>query len=179
MIHSKYIKKSLDLNTLLLSFLPICLRLLFLRHINAIADIPLMHAPIKKTKENPNAIFLPNHPQIFKLIILSHIPQVILYKIVDVFTEDIHVALGQQLPVVLRIYDELEEEHEEEVEGLEDAPAYAGADWSSELEEAIGYADVALDEDCRAHAGVQVDIHLWEDLNFVQVGFVEVLLWHL
>lgn len=87
-----------------------------------------MHAPIKKTKENPNAIFLPNHPQIFKLIILSHIPQVILYKIVDVFTEDIHVALGQQLPVVLRIYDELEEEHEEEVEGLEDAPAYAGAD---------------------------------------------------
>lgn len=101
MIHSKYIKKSLDLNTLLLAFLPFCLCLLFLRHIDAIADIPLMHAPIKKTKENPNAIFLPNHPQILKLIILSHIPQVILYKIVDVFTEDIHVALGQQLPVVL------------------------------------------------------------------------------
>lgn len=96
----------------------------------------------------------------------------ILNEIVDVFTEDIHVALGQQLPVVLWIYDELKEKHEEEVEWFEDTPAYAGADRSCELEETVGYADVALDEDCWAHTGVQVDIHLWKDLNFVQVGFV-------
>lgn len=46
-------------------------------------------------------------------------------EIVDIFAEDIHVTLRQQLPVVLGIYDKLQEEHEEEVKGLEDAPTYA------------------------------------------------------
>ena len=93
-------------------------------------------------------------------------------EIVDIFAEDIHVALRQQLPVVLGIYDKLQEEHEEEVEGLEDAPTYAWTDRSCELEETVGHADVALDEDCRTHAGVQVDIHLRKYLYFVQVSLV-------
>lgn len=113
-----------------------------------------MHAPIEEIEENPNAIFLPHHPQILQFVVLSHIAEVIFDEIVDILAEDIHAALGQQPPVVLGIYDELKEQHEEEVEGLEDAPAYARADRSREFEETVGHADVALDEDCRAHAAV-------------------------
>lgn len=150
-----------------------------LGHIDAIGHISLMHAPMEEPKEDADAILLPEHPQALQLVVLGHIPQVVLQEIVDVLAEEVQVALGQDATVRFGVHYELQEQHEEQVEGLEAAPVDLRADPAGELEEPVGDADTARGHRGRTAARVQVDAHLREDLDFVQVGLVQLLGRHL
>jgi hypothetical protein len=61
----------------------------------------------------PHTVMPVHNPNIFKPIVLGHISDVILNKIIDILTEYVHITLPQYFLIVLRVYDKLNEQHEQ------------------------------------------------------------------
>jgi hypothetical protein len=72
-----------------------------------------MHAPVEEVIKNTYTILFSNYPQGLKLVVLSHVPQVVLDELVNVLAEEVHARVGEKLLAVLGVDDELQEEHEE------------------------------------------------------------------
>jgi len=123
-----------------LFFPPACLS----RHVDAIRNVPLVHAPMEEPEEYSNRIFLFEHPQILQLIILRHILEMVLEEVVNVLTEKVQIRLSEDASVGFGVDDELHEQHEKKVEWLETAPFYLGAHRPCKLEKTISDADISL-----------------------------------
>jgi len=101
-----------------------------------------------------------HNPNILEGVVLCHVFEVIFNKIIDILTEDIHIAVSQNSFIVLRIYYELKKEHEQQVEGLETAPSDFGAYCLSKLKKTISNADITVGFALKTHSRVQVYTHL-------------------
>jgi hypothetical protein len=82
---------------------------LSLRQTYVVSDISHGHTPTKEAVEYPHAVLSLHNPNIFQIIVLSHVPNVILNKVVDVLAEKVHTALPHNCLVVLDVYYKLKE----------------------------------------------------------------------
>lgn len=147
--------------------------------VDAVGDVAFAHAPVEEAIEEPYAIFLLDDPQSVELIILSHFSDVVLDEVVDVLAEEVHVVLAQHFLVIFGIHDKLQEQHEQQVEGLELSPRNFGAHVLRKLEQSVRHADVAVGDDGGSTAGIQVDVHFRKHIDLVQVRLVQLLVRHL
>jgi hypothetical protein len=133
---------------------------------------------VEEVEEDTDTVLLPDYPEVLELVVLRHVLQVVLDEVVDVLAEDVHARLSEQLLVAEGVDDELQEEHEEQVEGLECFPADLGADCTCKFEKSISNTDISLRVNCGSRPCIQINIHFGKDLDFIEMGLVEVLHWH-
>ena len=147
-------------------------------HVDFVGDVSLSGAPLEEVVEYFDTVGFLNDPMILELVVLCHLCHMILHVLVDVLAKKIHIRLAEAFLAVLLVYYILQEQHEEQVEGLELGPHYPRAHQVGELYEPVRDADIAIGVTDGHRPRVEVHIHLRKDLDLVQVGLVERLSWH-
>jgi hypothetical protein len=77
------------------------------------------HHPLEKSVKNRNRNVFPDNYHIFNFVVLSHRLQMVLHKVVDVLTKDIHGGCSQNVFIVFFVDDELQKQNQQNIELLE------------------------------------------------------------